>query len=89
MDKKTIDGVTYYLVKWVDQSDKTWEPIEHLVEAMGFVVKFEKELKARREKRKTLKTQKINITKPQTKNGNSHHLTNLDQKHPQNHQNVP
>jgi hypothetical protein len=42
----------------VGETEKTWEPISHLIEGMGFIAKFEKQLKL---KSKELRNQKKTI----------------------------
>lgn len=51
LDRKKINNETHYRIKWKDSEILSWEPIEHLVEAMGEIAKFEKELKRKREVR--------------------------------------
>ena len=47
LDKKVIDNVNYYLIKWYDydSKDSTWEPEWGLKNLKGLIEKFEKKKK--------------------------------------------
>ncbi len=54
-ETKRLDGIRYYLVKWVGWPSEynTWEPAEHLMNASKLVKKFENAAKRGRKRKKS------------------------------------
>ncbi len=63
LDKKVVDNVNYYLIKWYDydSKDSTWEPEWGLKNLKGLIEKFENKKKKEKIKNMEKKKEKISF----------------------------
>jgi len=66
LDKKKVNGVWKYLIKWEgweNPEDLTWEPLEHLESVPLLLSKFEEEYTKKQQKKQDLINEQIKKTR--------------------------